>query len=369
MTHVRCLGSASAITPKGGSGGGGGGGASANEDRQSIVITPRSENYSAWYNDLVAAADLVDASPVRGCMVIKPWGMALWDLLKRELDERITETGAQNAYFPLFIPKSFLAKEAEHVDGFAKECAVVTHTRLCLSEDGKNLIPDPTALLEEPLVVRPTSETLIWHMFGKWIHSHRDLPLKINQWANVVRWEMKTRPFLRTSEFLWQEGHTAHATQECALRTAHESLDLYASVCEEVLAVPVVKGTKSPSERFAGALETFTIEALMQNGWALQSGTSHFLGQNFAKAFNVTHQSESGSRELVWATSWGVSTRLIGALIMSHSDDKGLVLPPAVAPIQVVLIPINADKSTAVTENIQKLYKSLKVCVWCVRQG
>ena len=336
-------------------------GSSFVEDRQSVAITPRHENYSAWYNDLIVAADLMDGSPVRGCMVIKPWGMSLWDLLRSELDKRITESGTQNAYFPLFIPKSFLAKEAEHVEGFAKECAVVTHHRLCLSEDGKDLIPDPTAALEEPLVVRPTSETIIWHMFGKWIRSHRDLPLKINQWANVVRWEMRTRPFLRSSEFLWQEGHTAHATKAEAMFTAKESLDMYASICKDMLAMPVIKGEKSPAERFAGADNTFTIEALMQNGWALQSGTSHFLGQNFAKAFDVHYQADSGARELVWATSWGVSTRLVGALIMSHSDDKGLVLPPAVAPVQVVLVPINAEKSPKgeVQQAIEAVFSAL----------
>ena len=335
-------------------------------DKESFLITPRNEDYSAWYNDLIIAADLLDSSPVRGCMVIKPWGMGIWDNLRRELDERITESGAQNAYFPLFIPKSFLAKEAEHVDGFAKECAVVTHHRLCASADGKDLIPDPTAELEEPLIVRPTSETIIWHMFGKWINSHRDLPLKINQWANVVRWEMRTRPFLRSAEFLWQEGHTAHANKEEAVACAEEALDFYASTCEDMLAIPCVKGIKSPSERFAGADETYTIEALMQNGWALQSGTSHFLGQNFAKAFDVDFQTENGERELVWATSWGVSTRLVGALIMTHSDDKGLVLPPPVAPVQVVIVPISKGKENdpdvmnKITE-IQQALKKMKI--------
>ncbi len=310
-------------------------------DRASLVITPRDENYSQWYLDVIAAADLVDQSPVKGCMVIKPYGMALWDALREDLDKRIKASGAQNAYFPLFIPRSFLSKEAEHVEGFAKECAVVTHHRLCADPSGApGLIPDPDAKLEEPLVVRPTSETIIWNMFSKWIGSHRDLPLKINQWANVVRWEMRTRPFLRSSEFLWQEGHTAHATQAEALGYARDQLELYATVCEEMLALPVVKGVKSATERFAGADETFTIEALMQNGWALQSGTSHFLGQNFARAFDVFFQTAEGTRELVWATSWGVSTRLIGALVMTHSDDKGLVLPPSVAPIQVVVVPI-----------------------------
>ena len=289
--------------------------------------------------------------------------MGIWDLLRADLDNRIRETGTQNAYFPLFIPKSFLAKEAEHVDGFAKECAVVTHHRLCMSPDGKDLIPDPDAILEEPLIVRPTSETIIWNMFGKWISSYRDLPLKINQWANVVRWEMRTRPFLRTTEFLWQEGHTAHATSEDAIQTAKESLNLYSDVCAELLAIPVIKGCKSPSERFAGAVETYTIEALMQNGWALQSGTSHFLGQNFAKAFDVCYQTVIGSRELVWATSWGVSTRLIGGLVMTHSDDKGLVLPPKVAPIQVVIVPITKGpgiEADQVNAKINEIYKILK---------
>jgi len=310
-------------------------------------ITPQKVDYSAWYSDVLRAADLVDNSPVRGCMVIKPWGMAVWDLLRSDLDSRITASGANNAYFPLLIPRSFLAKEAQHIDGFAKECAVVTHHRLitvkskdAAGQDKVDLVPDPAAKLEEPLIIRPTSETIIWDMFGKWINSYRDLPLKINQWANVVRWELRSRPFLRSSEFLWQEGHTAHATEEEARGTAREMLDLYASVCHDALAIPVTKGVKSPAERFAGADDTFTIEAQMLNGWALQSGTSHFLGQSFAKAFDVRYQSADGGRELVWATSWGVSTRLIGALIMSHSDDLGLVLPPRVAPQQVVVLVI-----------------------------
>ena len=335
----------------------------AGDSRESIAITPRTESYSRWYNDLVIAADMLDASPVRGCMVIKPWGMGVWDLLRGELDTRISDTGAENAYFPLLIPQSFLSKEADHVQGFATECAVVTHHRLWQSEEGGPLVPDPAAKLEEPLIVRPTSETIIWHMFGKWIRSHRDLPLKVNQWANVLRWEMRTRPFLRSMEFLWQEGHTAHTTQEEALLTARESLDVYAEVCENVLAIPVVQGTKSPSERFAGAVDTFTIEALMQNGWALQSGTSHFLGQNFAKAFEVTYQSETGSRELVWATSWGVSTRLIGALLMTHSDDKGVVLPPVVAPVQVIIVPIQGkdkERDTDVSLRVTRLQMALK---------
>lgn len=339
----------------------------SNED---FKITPRGVDYSAWYTDVISAADMVDQSPVRGCMVIKPWGMGVWDLLRAELDDRIRDSGAQNAYFPLFIPKSFLSKEAEHVDGFAKECAVVTHHRLCFSADKKELIADPDAKLEEPLIVRPTSETVIWNMFGKWINSHRDLPLKINQWANVVRWELRTRPFLRSAEFLWQEGHTAHATSSDAIKTAQEMLDMYAQVCEDMLAMPTVKGVKSPSERFAGALDTYTIEALMQNGWALQSGTSHFLGQNFAKAFDVFYQTADKKRELVWATSWGVSTRLLGAMVMTHSDDKGLVLPPQVAPVQVVIVPIVKGKGGAEEEevleavkNIEKELKSLKIRV------
>lgn len=339
-------------------------GAAAPAEAESLVITPRSVDYSAWYNDVISASDMVDQSPVRGCMVIKPWGMGVWDLLRAELDLRIRDSGTQNAYFPLFIPKSFLAKEAEHVDGFAKECAVVTHHRLCVSPDGKDLIPDPDAKLEEPLIVRPTSETVIWHMFGKWINSYRDLPLKINQWANVVRWEMRTRPFLRSAEFLWQEGHTAHASAEDAVKTAVESLDMYASVCEDMLAMPTVKGRKSPAERFAGADDTYTIEALMQNGWALQSGTSHFLGQNFARAFDVFFQTETNTRELVWATSWGVSTRLIGAMVMSHSDDKGLVLPPPVAPVQVVIVPItkgSGEEHDAVMARVAGIVAALKV--------
>jgi prolyl-tRNA synthetase len=315
------------------------------ESADSFTITPRLTDYSAWYNDVIKASDMIASSPVRGCMVIKPWGMAVWDFIREEFDRKIkSDMEANNAYFPIFIPKSFLAKEAEHVDGFAKECAVVTHHRLCASPDGKDLIPDPEAELEDPLVVRPTSETVIWHMFGQWIESYRDLPLKINQWANVVRWELRTRPFLRSAEFLWQEGHTAHATKECAVGCARQALDMYHEVCENLLAVPTVRGRKSPSERFAGADDTYTIEALMQNGWALQSGTSHFLGQNFAKAFDVFFQAESGNRELVWATSWGVSTRLMGAMVMTHSDDRGLVLPPRVAPQQVVIVPIGKGK-------------------------
>ena len=337
--------------------------AAAAAGAESLVITPRGTDYSAWYSDVISAADMVDQSPVRGCMVIKPWGMGVWDLLRAELDERIRDSGTQNAYFPLFIPMSFLAKEAEHVDGFVKECAVVTHHRLCAGGKDGGLIPDPEAELEEPLIVRPTSETIIWNMFGKWINSYRDLPLKINQWANVVRWEMRTRPFLRSAEFLWQEGHTAHATAADAQVTARESLDMYASVCEELLAMPTVKGAKSPAERFAGADDTYTIEALMQNGWALQSGTSHFLGQNFARAFDVFFQTETGSRELVWATSWGVSTRLLGAMVMTHSDDRGLVLPPRVAPVQVVVVPItkgSGDEHEAVLRYAEGIAATLK---------
>ena len=321
-------------------------------------ITSASEDFSAWYADVIRGADLVDASPVKGCMVIKPWGMAVWDRLRDELDGRIKASGAENAYFPLLIPRSFLAKEAEHVEGFAKECAVVTHHRLAADGEG-GLEPDPAAELDEPLIIRPTSETMIWHMFGKWINSHRDLPLKINQWANVVRWEMRTRPFLRSSEFLWQEGHTAHATRDEALATAEEMLDVYAEVVEHFLAVPVVRGAKSAIERFAGADETYTIEALMPNGWALQSGTSHFLGQNFARAFDVRFQNKDATRELVWATSWGVSTRLLGALVMTHSDDAGLVLPPRVAPVQVAVVPITRKNDDAGTEAVDALVDGL----------
>ena len=319
---------------------------SNNDESESDFITARSVDYSKWYNDLIRVTGLAETSPVRGCMVIKPWGMALWDRVRNELDAKIQDHGAENAYFPLLIPKSFLSKEAEHVDGFAKECAVVTHHRLTAAADGSGgLIADPDAELEDPLIVRPTSETMIWFMFRKWINSHRDLPLKINQWANVMRWEMRTRPFLRTSEFLWQEGHTAHATAESAVEDAVGMLNHYADLCEHLLAMPVVKGVKSPSERFAGAEDTYTIEALMQNGWALQSGTSHFLGQSFGKAFDVTFQDENGQQQDVWGASWGVSTRLLGALIMTHSDDSGLVLPPRVAPVQVVIVPIPPKKN------------------------
>jgi len=322
--------------------GGKGGGKAEDGD---FKITPRAEDYSKWYQDVISAAQMVDQSPVKGCMVIRPWGMAVWDELKDDLNRRIKAKGVQNAYFPLLIPISFLSKEAEHVEGFAKECAVVTHHRLTANPDGPGLIPDPAAKLEEPLIVRPTSETIIWDMFGKWISSYRDLPLKINQWANVVRWELRTRPFLRSAEFLWQEGHTAHASKDEADAHAREMLDVYADVAREVLGVPVIRGCKSPSERFAGADETYTIEALMQNGWALQSGTSHFLGQNFARAFDVQFQTKDQTSELVWATSWGVSTRLLGALVMTHSDDSGLVLPPRVAPHQVVIVPVGRGKA------------------------
>jgi prolyl-tRNA synthetase len=310
-------------------------------------ITPRTEDYSQWYLDVIAGGELVDGSPVRGCMVIRPHGYAIWEAIQRDLDSRFKATGHSNAYFPMFIPESFLSKEAEHVEGFAKECAVVTHHRL-RSKEGGGVEPDPTAKLEEPLVVRPTSETIIWHMYGKWINSWRDLPLLINQWANVVRWEMRTRPFLRTAEFLWQEGHTAHATSEEAQEETLKMLGVYTDFAHEILAIPVRPGVKSSTERFAGAVDTYTIEGMMQNGWALQAGTSHFLGQNFAKAFDVTFQSAEGSLEHVWATSWGVSTRLVGAVIMTHSDDTGLILPPRVAPIQVVLTPIwRKDKDKA----------------------
>ena len=310
---------------------------------QESSIKPRAEDYSAWYLDIIREAQLADYSPVKGCMVLRPHGFAIWDAVKCDLDARFKATGHVNAYFPLFIPQEFLSREAQHVEGFAKECAVITHHRLrsVTDADGKvRCEPDPAAKLEEPLIVRPTSETIIWHMYGRWIDSWRDLPLLINQWANVVRWEMKTRPFLRTAEFLWQEGHTAHATEDEAVAETLQMLQVYADFAHETLAIPVVPGVKSASERFAGAEDTYTIEAMMQNTWALQAGTSHFLGQNFAKAFDVTFQNSEGVRDHVWATSWGVSTRLVGAVIMAHSDDGGLVLPPKVAPIQVVIIPI-----------------------------
>jgi prolyl-tRNA synthetase len=300
----------------------------------------RAEDYSKWYNDLVYKADLAEHSDVRGCMVIKPYGYAIWENMRDVLDRRFKETGHSNAYFPLFIPKSYLSKEASHVDGFAKECAVVTHYRLKNAEDGSGVIVDPEAKLEEELIVRPTSETIIWNSYKNWIQSYRDLPILINQWANVVRWEMRTRLFLRTAEFLWQEGHTAHASKEEAIKEAETMLDVYAEFAEQYMAMPVIKGRKTASERFAGAEDTLCIEAMMQDGKALQAGTSHFLGQNFAKAFEVKFADKEGKLEYVWATSWGVSTRLMGALIMTHSDDEGLVVPPKLAPLQVVAVPI-----------------------------
>ena len=303
-------------------------------------LTKRAENYSQWYNDLVVKAELAEQSPVRGCMVIKPYGYAIWEKMQAQLDKEFKKTGVQNAYFPLLIPKSFLSREAEHVKGFAKECAVVTHYRLKSSEEGNSVVVDPSAKLEEELIIRPTSETIIWNTYKGWIHSWRDLPIMCNQWCNVMRWEMRTRPFLRTSEFLWQEGHTAHATREEAEVEAQKMLKVYADFAEKWMAVPVLQGVKSETERFAGALDTYTIEAMMQDGKALQSGTSHFLGQNFAKSFDVTFLNKENKPEYVWATSWGVSTRLMGALIMVHSDDNGLVLTPKLAPIQVVIVPI-----------------------------
>ena len=307
-------------------------------------LTSRAANYSQWYQDLVIKADLAETSDVRGCMVIKPYGYAIWEKMQAALDKMFKDTGHSNAYFPLFIPKSFLSKEAAHVEGFAKECAVVTHYRLKTSEDGKSVIVDPDAKLEEELIVRPTSETIIWNSYRTWIQSYRDLPLLINQWANVVRWEMRTRLFLRTTEFLWQEGHTAHATSEEAVEEAEKMLGVYTTFAEQWMAMPVLQGVKTESERFAGALNTYCIEALMQDGKALQAGTSHFLGQNFAKAFDVKYATKAGTQEYVWATSWGVSTRLMGALVMAHSDDDGLVLPPKLAPIQVVIIPVYRDE-------------------------
>lgn len=325
-------------------------------------LTKRSEDYSKWYNELVGKADLAENSGVRGCMVIKPYGYAIWEKMQAALDHMFKETGHENAYFPLFIPKSYFSKEASHVDGFAKECAVVTHYRLKNAEDGSGVIVDPDAKLEEELIVRPTSETIIWDTYRKWIQSYRDLPLLINQWANVVRWEMRTRLFLRTSEFLWQEGHTAHATKEEAIAEAEQMMEVYATFAQEFMAVPVIKGLKTESERFAGALETYCIEAMMQDGKALQAGTSHFLGQNFAKAFDVTYASKKGKQEHVWATSWGVSTRLMGALIMTHSDDNGLVLPPKLAPIQVVIVPIykGIEQLDAIAEKVAPLVAALK---------
>ncbi len=324
-------------------------------------ITSKNEDYSQWYNEIVIKADLAEHSSVKGCMVIKPYGYSIWEKMQAVLDRRFKETGHSNAYFPLFIPKSFFSKEAAHVDGFATECAVVTHYRLKNDGNG-NIIVDETAKLEEELIVRPTSETIIWNTYRGWIESYRDLPILINQWANVVRWEMRTRLFLRTTEFLWQEGHTAHATQEEAIAETEQMLEVYAKFAEEFMAVPVVRGRKSENERFAGAIDTLCIEALMQDGKALQAGTSHFLGQNFAKAFDVKFTNKEGKQEYVWATSWGVSTRLMGALIMSHSDDSGLVLPPKLAPIQVVIVPIHkgADDLTKITAYVDTLIVELK---------
>ena len=325
-------------------------------------LTKRADNYSQWYNDLVSKADLAEQSPVRGCMVIKPYGFAIWEKMKEQLDKEFKKTGVQNAYFPLLIPKSFLSKEAEHVKGFAKECAVVTHYRLKSSEDGKTVVVDPAAKLDEELIIRPTSETIIWNTYKGWIHSWRDLPILCNQWCNVMRWEMRTRPFLRTSEFLWQEGHTAHATREEAEAEAQKMLKVYADFVENWMAVPVLQGVKSETERFAGALDTYTIEAMMQDGKALQSGTSHFLGQNFAKSFDVTFLNKENKPEYVWATSWGVSTRLMGALIMVHSDDNGLVLPPKLAPIQVVMVPIfkGDEQHNAISAKLQPVIEKLQ---------
>ena len=325
-------------------------------------VTKRSENYSQWYNDLVVKADLAEQSAVRGCMVIKPYGYAIWEKMQSVLDAMFKKSGVQNAYFPLFIPKSFFSREAEHVAGFAKECAVVTHHRLMNDPDGKGVVVDPSAKLEEELIVRPTSETIIWNTYKNWITSWRDLPILCNQWCNVVRWEMRTRLFLRTAEFLWQEGHTAHATSEEAQAKANEMVQVYADFARNFLALPVVVGHKSPNERFAGALDTLTIEAMMQDGKALQAGTSHFLGQNFAKSFDVQFTGKDGKQDYVWATSWGVSTRLMGALIMAHGDDNGLVLPPALAPIQVVMVPIykTAEEHEAILDKMYEIKKDLE---------
>lgn len=324
-------------------------------------LTTRSEDYSKWYNELVTKADLAENSGVRGCMVIKPYGYGIWEMMQAELDSKFKETGHENAYFPIFIPKSYFSKEASHVEGFAKECAVVTHYRLKNGDNGE-IVVDENAKLEEELIVRPTSETIIWDTYRKWVQSYRDLPLLINQWANVVRWEMRTRLFLRTTEFLWQEGHTAHATKNEAIEEAEQMLDVYANFVQDFMAIPVVKGVKTESERFAGALDTYCIEALMQDGKALQAGTSHFLGQNFAKAFDVKYTSKEGKEEYVWATSWGVSTRLMGALIMTHSDDNGLVLPPKLAPNQVVIIPIHRgeEQLEEISLKVQEIQASLR---------
>ncbi len=325
-------------------------------------LPKRSEDYSAWYNELVKRADLAENSPVRGCMVIKPYGYSIWEKMQSVLDNMFKESGHSNAYFPLFIPKSYLSKEADHVEGFAKECAVVTHYRLKNSEDGSGVIVDPEAKLEEELIIRPTSETLIWNTYKNWIQSYRDLPLLINQWANVVRWEMRTRLFLRTAEFLWQEGHTAHATRQEAMEETLKILNIYAQFAENFMAVPVLKGLKSESEKFAGAVDTYCIEALMQDGKALQAGTSHFLGQNFAHAFDVKFANQEGQLDFVWGTSWGVSTRLIGGLIMAHSDDNGLILPPKLAPFQVVIVPIVKEKEqySLIAEKAELIVKKLQ---------
>ena len=325
-------------------------------------LTSREQDYSQWYNEIVQEADLAENSGVKGCMVIKPYGYAIWEKMQAELDRMFKATGHVNAYFPLFIPKSYFSKEASHVEGFAKECAVVTHYRLKNAEDGSGVVVDPTAKLEEELIVRPTSETIIWDTYRKWIQSYRDLPILVNQWANVVRWEMRTRLFLRTTEFLWQEGHTAHATKKEAIEETEQMIGIYADFAERFMAMPVVQGVKSVNERFAGAEETYCIEALMQDGKALQAGTSHFLGQNFAKAFDVKFATKEGKQEYVWASSWGVSTRLMGALIMTHSDDHGLVLPPKLAPFQVVIVPIykGEDQLTQVSEVANKVKKSLE---------
>lgn len=325
-------------------------------------LPKRSEDYSLWYNELVKRADLAENSPVRGCMVIKPYGYSIWEKMQAEIDKMFKETGHTNAYFPLFIPKSYLSKEADHVEGFAKECAVVTHYRLKNDENGGGVVVDPEAKLEEELIVRPTSETVIWSTYKNWIQSYRDLPLLINQWANVVRWEMRTRLFLRTAEFLWQEGHTAHATKQEAIDESVQMMNVYARFAENFMALPVIKGIKSESERFAGALETYCIEALMQDGKALQAGTSHFLGQNFAKAFDVKFATKEGGLEHVWGTSWGVSTRLMGALIMAHSDDQGLVLPPKLAPIQVVIVPIykGEDQLEQIRQKVNGIAEKLR---------
>ncbi len=333
------------------------------------ALTKRSENYSQWYNELVVKADLAEQSAVRGCMVIKPYGYAIWEKMQSNLDSRFKKTGVQNAYFPLFIPKSFFSREAEHVAGFAKECAVVTHHRLMNDPEGKGVVVDPAAKLEEELIVRPTSETIIWSTYKNWITSWRDLPILCNQWCNVVRWEMRTRLFLRTAEFLWQEGHTAHATAQEAEAKANEMVHVYADFARDVLALPVIVGHKSPNERFAGALDTLTIEAMMQDGKALQAGTSHFLGQNFAKSFDVQFTNKEGKQEYVWATSWGVSTRLMGALIMAHSDDNGLVLPPKLAPIQIVMVPIfkTAEEHEAIIAKMDALRAKLEALGISVR--